>query len=81
MATEKRSEYQILQGKFGRKQKQIAKLEKEVNDLFIASTSCTDPDERQSHLLTGSSLRQDLQELRRELDRIHYAMYHRNYYV
>lgn len=81
MTTEKRTEYQILQGKFGRKQKKIAALEEQVNRLFISSANCKDPDQRHAQLHTGAELRKDLQELRRELDRIHYAMYHRNYYV
>lgn len=77
----KLSEYESLKRKFSSKEKKIKELEKKVNTLYIWSTECNDPELRQKLLLKSSEIRPDLLELRRELDRIHYAMYHRNYYV
>lgn len=77
----KLTEYESLKRKFGLKQGKIQKLEKKVNTLYVWSTEEMSPEQRQMLLLKASDIRSDLVELRRELDRIHYAMYHRNYYA
>lgn len=76
----KLSEYESLKRKFSSKEKKIKALEKKVNTLYIWSTESITPELRQDLLLKSREVRAELVELRRELDRIHYAMYHRNYY-
>lgn len=76
----KLSEYESLKRKFTSKEKKIKALEKKVNTLYIWSTENITPELRQDLLVKSREVRAELVELRRELDRIHYAMYHRNYY-
>lgn len=76
----KLSEYESLKRKFTSKEKKIKALEKKVNTLYIWSTENITPELRQDLLMKSREVRAELVELRRELDRIHYAMYHRNYY-
>lgn len=75
----KLSEYESLKRKFTSKEKKIKALEKKVNTLYIWSTENITPELRQDLLVKSREVRAELVELRRELDRIHYAMYHRNY--